>query len=77
MCVQQQLDSNVYLPKLKRDYALAIGFPNSTSVESLEEGPDATLILSLNLFQRRKKKLCPLMFTDSQTQTYAPCCAIS
>lgn len=26
VCVQQQLDSNLCLPKLKRDYAIATGF---------------------------------------------------
>lgn len=50
MCEQQQLESNLYLPKLKRDYALAIGFPKSTSEESLEEGPNSTLVLSINSF---------------------------
>lgn len=57
MCEQQQLDSNLYLAKLKRDYALAMGFPKSTSVESLEEGPNSTLILSINRLQRSKKNV--------------------
>lgn len=28
MCKQHQLDIKLYLPKLQRDYGIAIGFPN-------------------------------------------------
>lgn len=46
--VQQQLDINPCLPKLKRDYAIATGFSKSTTVEWFREGPNFTLILSIN-----------------------------
>lgn len=48
VCVQQQLDSNMCLPKLKRDYAIATGFPKSTTVEWFRVWPNFTLILSIN-----------------------------
>lgn len=54
MCKQQQLDSNQYLPKLKRDYALAVGFPNSTSMESLEEGLNSTCKF-MSVKQKKRK----------------------
>lgn len=69
MFKQHQLDIKLYLPKLQKDYGIDIGFPN--------RGAKFPIDSESKLISLKQKKLCPLMFMDSQAQTYAPGCAIS
>lgn len=69
MCKHHHLDIKLYLFKLQRDYGIGFGFPKRGAKFSIDS--------ESKLIPLKQKELCPLMFMDSQAQTYAPGCAVS
>lgn len=60
MCKQHQLDMKLYLPKLQRDYGIAIVFPNG--------GVKFPIDSDSKLISLKQNKFSTMMFMDSQAQ---------